>query len=157
MATTGFRMAVSTTALALVLSSGIGATGAQEVSPDPAEAGGDTGGISLELNTLQASETGCLLTFVAANGLGTSIEQASYEVVLFNADGLVERMTVLDFQDLPTGRTRVRQFNLPQTQCDGISRVLINDVATCTGEGLSEETCIDRLSVASQSDVELAN
>jgi uncharacterized membrane protein len=152
---TGFRLTVSTTAFAVALALGTGVTAAQE--PSPSEAAGTEAGITLELNTLQPTQNGCLFTFVADNALDTSIEQASYEVVLFDGDGLVDRMTVLDFQDLPTGRTRVRQFNLPETQCEGISRVLINDVAACTGDGVTEATCIDRLRVASQSDVEFSN
>lgn len=160
MTISGFRLTVSTPALAIALSVFAGMTAAQEPSPSAIGAEtepGDAAGITLELNTLQPTQNGCLFTFVADNGLETSIDQASYEVVLFNGEGLVQRMTVLDFQDLPAGRTRVRQFNLPETQCDGISRVLINDVSTCTGAGVTEALCIDGLRVASQSDVEFSN
>ena len=154
---TGFRLTVSTTALALALAFSAGAAAAQEPSTDATPDSSKTAGISLELNTLQPTDNGCLFTFVAENTLDTAIEKASYEVVLFDGDGLVQRMTVLDFQDLPTERTRVRQFNLADTQCDAVSRVLINDVAACTGEGIEETLCIDRLSVTSQSDVEFSN
>ncbi|WP_099866378.1 hypothetical protein [Pararhizobium haloflavum] len=121
------------------------------------DAGETDGALSLELNTLQETDTGCLFTFVAENGLEASLEKAAYEVVLFNGEGLVERMTVLDFQDLPAERTRVRQFNLSDTSCGDVSRVLINDVSTCSGDGVEPATCMDRLSVSSQSDVEFAN
>lgn len=121
-----------------------------------AQESAEEGAISIELNTLRQSERGCLLTFVAENGLGSDLEGAAYEVVLFDADGLVERLTVLDFQDLPDGRTRVRQFNIADTECDGLSRILVNDQSRCEGTDIAPETCVDRLSVASQSDVELA-
>jgi hypothetical protein len=116
-----------------------------------------TGALTIELNTLQSTENGCMFTFVAENGIGAAIGRAAYEVVLFNGQGLVSRMTVLDFQDLPQDRMRVRQFNIAETDCDDISRVLINDVSACEGDGVSPGQCMDRLTLASQSDVEFAN
>ena len=115
------------------------------------------GGIALELNTLADNGNGCLMTFVVESSLDASIDKAAYEVVLFDGEGLVERMTVLDFQDVPAGRTRVRQFNIGDTTCEDVSRVLVNDVSACEGEGVADGACIEQLAVSSQSDVEFSN
>lgn len=116
-----------------------------------------TSGLTLELNKLEPSDTGCLFTFVTGSEIESDIEKFSYEVALFDGEGLVERMTVLDFQDLPAGSTRVRQFNLPETDCDDISRVLINDAATCEGAGIEPGICMSELALSSQSDVTFSN
>jgi hypothetical protein len=88
------------------------------------------GGIALELNTLADNGNGCLMTFVVESSLDASIDKAAYEVVLFDGEGLVERMTV---------------------------RVLVNDVSACEGEGVADGACIEQLAVSSQSDVEFSN
>ena len=60
------------------------------------------------------------------------------------------------FRALPEGRTRVRQFDLDNTRCDTIGRILINGVAACDGEGLAGTECIDRLALATRTKAEIA-
>ena len=100
-------------------------------------------GLQVELNALVASQKGCVFTFVIDNGLAQSVTKASFELVLFNAAGTVERVVVLDFRDLPQGKTKVRKFDLPGTKCDDVKRVLINDSPTCEGEGLAAGACME--------------
>src|SRR5690606_29075685 len=82
-----------------------------------AQEGGEPPSLSIELNGLAPAEGACRLTFVAANRLGEDITRAAYEVALFGADGLVKRLTVLDFKELPDRETKVRQFDLPDVEC----------------------------------------
>lgn len=107
----------------------------------------------LELNGLAPSEKGCLMTFVVKNGLPNPLEKASFEIVLFDDKGLVDRMTVLEFTDLPQGKTKVQQFDLPGADCAAIDRVLVNDAAECAGEGVAPDACIAHLTTATKSDV----
>ena len=99
--------------------------------------------LSVELNEVAPSEKGCKLTFVATNGLARSLDKASFEFVLFDGKGLVERMAVLDFRDLPAGKMKVRQFDLAGTKCDQVKSLLINDAPVCEGEGLEKGRCMD--------------
>jgi len=111
-------------------------------------------GLTLELNALQPSESGCRVTFLATNGLGKPLDKAAFEVALFNATGSIERLVTLDFKALPEGKTKVLQFDLAKTPCDGLSRVLINDVAACTGEGVEASECLSRLSTSNKSAIQ---
>lgn len=113
--------------------------------------------LSLELNNLTASDTGCLATFMVKNGLEQPLEKVGYEIVLFDTDGLVQRMMVLDFSPLTSGKTRVRQFDLPGTDCTQISRVLVNDAAFCEGPDLSANTCIEQLETSVRPKVEFGS
>lgn len=142
------------TAMAAIFTTALFFSGAALAQQQPV---GGAKGLSLELNMLENTDNGCLFTFVAENGLDASFEKAAYEVVLFDSEDLVEHMTILDFQDLPAESTRVRQFNISETDCGAVSRVLINDVSTCDGDGVEPDMCIDRLNVTSRSDVEFAN
>lgn len=111
--------------------------------------------LSIELNTLIQQDGACRLVFLAQNTLGADLDSAVFETVLFKTDGSVERLTLFDFQKLPQGRPRVRQFDIPGTGCDAIGRVLINDVHACKGNGIVEADCINGLNLSSRTSVEV--
>ncbi|SOC41806.1 hypothetical protein SAMN05892877_109108 [Rhizobium subbaraonis] len=123
------------TAMALVLQAG--AACAQDAAAAK--------GLQIELNALAPSQKGCVFTFVVGNDLPQGLSKAAFEFVLFNASGTVERMVKLDFRELPQGKTKVRQFDLPGTNCDSIKRVLVNDAVSCEGEGVAAGACMSGL------------
>lgn len=120
---------------------------AQDSAPanQPANQTNDTPVLSVELNALQKSERGCRFTFVVTNQLGSELDKAAFELVLFDTKGKVSRLTVVDFKELPQGKTKVRQFDFSSLDCADIGRVLINDATECTGTGLDPKSCIQRL------------
>lgn len=132
-------------AFALVLAAG-GAV-AQEAAPG--------GALNIELNEVAPSPKGCKLTFVAGNAFAQSLSKVSFEFVIFDQKGLVERMAVLDFRDLPAGKTKVRQFDLPGTNCEAVKSLLINDAPACVGDGVQGDACMKALKTGSKSPVEL--
>lgn len=107
---------------------------AQQAAPAPS--------LTLELNAAQPSEKGCRLTFVVNNGLGTDLTKAACEIALFNEAGVVDRLTVLDFKELPAGKTKVTRFDLAGTDCTKLSRVLINSATECTGASVEPAACM---------------
>lgn len=107
----------------------------------------------LELNAAQPSDKGCRFTFVVTNNLGSELSKAAFEIALFNDAGVVDRLTVLDFKDLPAGKTKVTRFDLPGTDCTKVSRVLINHATECTGPGVEPAACVKSLRTASKSGI----
>lgn len=89
--------------------------------------------LDVELNALAPSQKGCMMTFVAENNLQTPINKISFELAFFNDKNAVDRITVLDFRDLPQGKKRVRQFDMPNVKCETVTRILINDTPVCDG------------------------
>jgi hypothetical protein len=128
--TASLRLLTSVLAMPLV----VGPAWAQESAPVPA--------LTLEHNGAQPSEKGCRLTFVVNNALGADLSKAAFEIALFNEAGVVDRLTVLDFKDLPAGKTKVTRFDLAGTDCAKISRVLINSATECAGTGIEPDACI---------------
>lgn len=100
-------------------------------------------GLDVELNALANSQKGCLFTFVAANRLAESISKVSFEFVIFNDKGTVERLALLDFRDLPAGKSKVRQFDVPGIKCETVKNLMINDAPVCDGDGLAKGRCMD--------------
>lgn len=131
--------------LAAALASASGIATAQEQAAKPA--------LALELNAAQPSQKGCRLTFVVANGLGAELSKAAFEIALFNEVGVVDTLTVLDFKELPAGKTKVTRFDLPGLDCAKISRVLVNRATDCAGEGVDPAACMRQLAPSTKAKI----
>ncbi|RWB00722.1 hypothetical protein [Mesorhizobium sp.] len=128
--TAPLRLLTSVLAMPLAM----GPAWAQQSAPAPA--------LTLELNGAQPSDKGCRLTFVVNNTLGADLSKAAFEIALFNEAGVVDRLTVLDFKDLPAGKTKVTRFDLAGADCAKVSRVLINSSTECAGTGIQPDACM---------------
>lgn len=104
-----------------------------------------TPALTLELNAAEPSDKGCRLTFVVSNKLGGDLARAAFELALFNKSGVVDRLTVLDFRDMPQGKTKVSRFDLSGVNCADISRVLINQATECQGANVEANACMTSL------------
>lgn len=123
---------------------------AQDASAAPAPAAA-IHKLNVELNALAPSQKGCMMTFVAENDMATPINKISFELAFFNDKNAVDRVTVLDFRDLPLGKKRVRQFDMPGVKCETVSRIIINDTPVCDGPAAGE--CKAALTTRSQTPV----
>ena len=112
-----------------------------------------TPALSLELNALQPVEDGCRVTFLATNGLGHRLDRAAVEMAFFGAGGAIDRIVTLDFRALAEGKTKVLQFQLARLDCAAVSRVLVNDVPACEGEGLAPTACLSGLVASARPDI----
>lgn len=135
---TANKTSLVATAIALTSLSGLAA--AQETAP----------ALLLELNAAQPSEKGCRLTFVVTNNLGGDLAKAAFEIALFNDIGVVDRLTVLDFKELPVGKTEVTRFDLSGADCGKISRVLVNTATECEGAGIAAGQCLTALKTSTK-------
>ncbi len=111
--------------------------------------------VSVELNAVKPVDSGCMLTFLVINGHDSQIDKLVYETVLFDPNGQVERLTLLDFGALPPARPRVRRFTVPGLACDQVSRILINGASTCEAPGLDPAACEAGLVTHSRTDIEV--
>ncbi len=110
----------------------------------------------LELNAAQPTDQACRLIFVVQNGLSEALAQLSFEAVVFNQNEIVERLTLLDFESVPQGKMRVRQFDLPDLPCDSIKRILINGTNACANSDGVALPCNDQLKLNTRTTVEIA-
>ncbi|MEQ5869083.1 hypothetical protein J4E08_04120 [Sagittula sp. NFXS13] len=114
--------------------------------------------LTIELNSVEAQDGNCRMSFVVLNGFDTDLKSAVFEAVLFDKAGAVDRMTLFDFGSLPATRTRVRQFVVPQLACDSLGRVLINGAQTCETDieaSTAQDVCGKALNLRSRIDVEV--
>ncbi|WP_319530400.1 hypothetical protein [uncultured Cohaesibacter sp.] len=120
-------------------------------SVSPAASSGE---IEVELNNAIQKEQTCRLSFLVRNGLEMTIGDLGVEVVLLDDAGLARDFMTLRTGRLPSGKRRVRQFDLPDVACAELGEILINDVADCQaekeGESLSPDRCLEALRVQSR-------
>ena len=114
-------------------------------------------GFGLELNAAADTTSGsCRLTYVASNRSDEALDRTAYEVAVFDAQGVVTRLLVLEFGALVEGKTKILQFDLAETPCASISRIVVNDAAACTpaGGGDDLDLCMAGLSAASRTAIQ---
>lgn len=113
------------------------------------------GKLTIELNSVEAEQDNCRMSFVIVNGHDADIKSAVFEAVLFDIEGRVDRLTLFDFGDLPASRPRVRQFVVPQLACDQLARVLINGAQTCETDAARDDLCTASLDLKSRIEIEV--
>ena len=91
--------------------------------------------LSIELNATETRDAGCRLVFTAQSEAG--LDALVLETAIFDAEGGDALLTLFDFMELPAGRLRVRQFDIVDHSCEGLSALLFNGIETCLGGGCS--------------------
>ncbi|MEM6972934.1 MAG: Tat pathway signal sequence domain protein [Pseudomonadota bacterium] len=120
-----------------------------------ADTAAEAGGIMIELNKLEPQEGACQAFLVIQNGTPAAFDDLVLDLVMFDTDGVIARRLAVDVAPLRPSRTSVKVFSMQGTACDGIGRMLVNDVLSCSGgEGVPQD-CFAALDVVSRAGVEL--
>jgi hypothetical protein len=116
----------------------------------------DADAFELDLNgAVDIAEGGCRLTYVATNLSDQEFERTAFQVGVFDAEGAVTRLLVLEFGALVAGKTKILQFDLAGSPCAAISRIVVNDVAACTlVGGATSDFCLKGLVATSRTAIQ---
>jgi hypothetical protein len=101
----------------------------------------------IELNTAEAAEHRCRMTFVVENKADTAIESMKLDFVVFGADGGIMRRLIADMGPVRPIKTVVKAFNV-DAECGTIAALLVNDVAACAPG--TAAACLDGLTLSSR-------
>lgn len=99
--------------------------------------------IAVELNALKPTETACQMALLFTNGLTIDVDALALDLVVFNGNGVMDRIIRVKSSDVPAGRKRLKLFNLEGLDCAAIGSILVNDVTGCEGAGIDTKTCAD--------------
>jgi hypothetical protein len=121
----------------------------------PAEKAGSGPSILIQLNEAETVTGSCRLTFVVRNALREPVNALGLDLVLFDKSEGVAGYAAVDFGALPSGKTRVRQYDVAKGACSGISRVLLNDVRACEIQDAKNQDCLPLLRIESRSEIGL--
>lgn len=106
---------------------------AQEAPESPAA--GDPE-ITIDLNRLDPTESGCRVHLVIANDTPHDFTRFEVDWVFFDRDGVISERSALEVAPLLARRTSVKQFVIDGLDCAAIDSALINGITVCeSGEG----------------------
>lgn len=111
--------------------------------------------VSVELNAIADQGGNCRLSFLIRNKAASRIDAFSLEVVLFDDKGAAGQFLLLEAGRLPPGKARVRQYDIAGTACSAIGRILVNDVAECSGSAATVTACADGLTTTTRTPIPL--
>ncbi|MEM1313996.1 MAG: hypothetical protein AAGI51_05540 [Pseudomonadota bacterium] len=110
--------------------------------------------LSLELNRLSTESGNCRADLVIANATEKDIDALQLDLVLFDPDGVIARRLAVQVAPLRSGRTSVRSFAIRGLACEGVGRVLLNDVAECRVGGDDVADCIELIETSSKASID---
>lgn len=111
--------------------------------------------VSVELNKLEQTGADCRSYMVITNGTDAALDSLSLDLVVFDDDGVIDRRLAVELGPVDAGRTRVKVFDMAGLGCDGVSRILINDVLACEPGTLAGADCAGALTVSARGPVDL--
>ncbi len=110
---------------------------------------------ALELNAAQTESGACRMTYVATNRTETALSRAAYEFAVFDMQGVVTRLLVLEFGPLVAGKTKVLQFDLTDMPCEEMSRIVVNGAPACLDDAdAPTDICMSGLETASRAAIQ---
>ena len=126
---------------------------AADAPPAATAADAASGTVTLELNKLMPAGDTCQIYFVVDNQTPQALQELTVDMYMFDEEGVILRGLALQFADLRARRETVVPFELPDLACGDISRVLLNNVLTCTNaEGAAVPACAEMVAVSTRAD-----
>ncbi|MEO0700397.1 MAG: hypothetical protein AAFY81_11875, partial [Pseudomonadota bacterium] len=71
-------------------------------------------------------------------------------LAILTSDGVIDRLLTIDAAPLPSGRTTLKLFEIPEIQCSAIGEVLLHDIASCRPQNGEEMDCFAILELGSK-------
>lgn len=107
-------------------------------------------GLKIELNKLEPVEDACRAYVIFENHSNSAFESLKLDLVMFNAEGVINKRLAVEGAPLPQGKTSVKLFDIKDVDCKQISRILLNDVLSCNGPEGKLDDCLTRIETVSQ-------
>ena len=115
------------------------------------------GGIVVELNKLEPAGGACRSYFIVTNGSPEAPKELRLTVYLFDKTGVILRSMSLTFNDIRGERSKIVLFELPETNCADLGRLVVNEVTSCTTPaGAPLANCTGLLAARTRAPVEFA-
>ena len=110
--------------------------------------------VDIELNKLEPAGDACRAYVVIKNGTTDRFTSMKLDVVMFDTDGIVSKRLAVEAAPLAAEKTVLKVFNISNLPCTSISRVLLNDIVSCTDQSGDRDDCVAISRLSSRGDVE---
>lgn len=117
----------------------------------PIVASAQTSGLTVELNKVEASDTGgCSAFFLFRNETNNSFDGFEMSLAILDTQGVIDRLLSIDAAPLPVSRTTLKLFEIPEIACEDISEILLHDLTSCRPQNGDEMDCFPILTLHSR-------
>lgn len=117
----------------------------------PISALAQTGGLTVELNKVEPSESGgCSAYFLFRNDTDNSFDGFEMSLAILDTQGVINRLLSIDAAPLPVSRTTLKLFEIPEITCEEISEILLHDLTSCRPQNGAEMDCFPILTLRSR-------
>ncbi|MEQ6250649.1 hypothetical protein ABMC89_17290 [Sulfitobacter sp. HNIBRBA3233] len=107
--------------------------------------------LGVELNKLEQQDgASCRAYFLFRNDLGRTLEAFEMSLAILDGDGIIDQLLTVDAAPVPVARTTLKLFEFPDIACDGISEILLHDIAACRPQNGEEMNCFEVLDLSSK-------
>lgn len=111
-------------------------------------------GVRIELNKLEPLESACRAYLLFENRTPNDFTSLKLDLVMFNAEGIINRRLAVEGGPLAANKTSVKLFDIQDVSCGAVSRMLLNGVLSCSDSQGEREDCLQIIETASRSDTE---
>ena len=113
------------------------------------------GGLSFELNKVEADGDECHVYFLIDNKNDEAYESLILSIWVFRPDGVINTGFSSQIAPLKGNKKVVKQWDL-ESSCDEVGSFLINDVVECKTSAGDVPDCLDDITFSSRTKNELA-
>ena len=109
--------------------------------------------INIELNKLEPVKGACRAYLVLTNPAVQAYTSFKLDLVIFDQGGVIAKRLALNMAPIRANKTSVKLFDIAGLKCEGIGRVLINDVVGCSSDSGELTGCITQVKPQSRAGV----
>lgn len=114
--------------------------------------------LRMELSLLEPQEAACRTYVLMENRTAIDFGAMRFDLVLFDGSQAILRRVAVPSRRLRPQQTRVLVFDVPETACERIGRILLNGVLACQEQGgRIRDDCEDLIRTASRLRIPLVN
>lgn len=122
----------------------------------PLSATAQEGQLTIELNKFETAQSGgCQAFFLFRNGSDMTFEGFEMSLAILDGSGIIDRLLTIDAAPLPAARTTLKLFEIPETECQNISEILLHDIGTCRPQNADAIDCFPLLALESKTSAPL--
>lgn len=130
---------------------------AGQIAVSAAEGEPAPGRISIELNRTETVERDCRVTLMVSNRAEADLAKLSLELVLIGGDGKVADFLRVGILPVAAGRSRAQRFDIAGMACEGLGRILLNDVSGCEMPPAAPAACAGLIDPSSRTAIGFAS
>lgn len=119
-------------------------------SPAPAQ-DNEEATLRVELNKLEPVEADCRAYLLFENRTSVDFRSMKLDLVMFNAEGVINKRLAVQGGPLSPGKTSVKLFDIEGVGCEAVGRVLLNGVLECSDPEGERSACLELIETASRS------